>query len=296
MALLPGQSARKLKPIQQGLAHARIGGKPVTYKDWASGGFLRALTGQKKPAAPKPKPKPGAAPVTAVAPTAAPVVRPPPVDPIYEQGLGSRDVLRTNRVADIRSARTQGLIDYGFTETGFDYGRDAAGNPVASGTLAIDPNNPFGKAAELKRRYDTSRRATGQGMGAGGQLYAGAYQNAQDSLNRQQLGAEDTLNKSLAAFLLGNVGKYHGEQTDYANDVNQLGAERMGRIAENPLYDPTIGGAETKQIKTATKKAAAPKLTPKQTAAKQAADAARKRAEQAAREAEARAKARKKKK
>jgi hypothetical protein len=45
-------------------------------------------------------------------------------------------------------------------------------------------------------------------MASSGQLYSGAYQNAQDLVNRNQLGAEDSLQKSLVSFLSGNTAKY----------------------------------------------------------------------------------------
>ena len=104
--------------------------------------------------------------------------------------------------------------------------------------LAYDPNNPFSKATVMKQTYDTNRRSTRQSMGAGGQLYSGAFQNAQDLINRNQLQSEDAQQKALAAFLARNTGQAAEANTGYELAAAQAYADRVARFQSNPLYDP----------------------------------------------------------
>lgn len=150
-----------------------------------------------------------------------------PPDASYLAGMESAARQRDDALAAITQQRTSGLSDYG-------YGPD----------LTFDPNNPFSKAALLKKSYDRNRRASGQGMAAAGQQYAGAFQNQQDLINRGQLQSEDALQKSLIRFLAQNTQRGEQAQTGYTNTANQLAAERVGRFQTNPLYDPTSPAAE----------------------------------------------------
>lgn len=233
MALLPGQrsnlarGARTAGRMQASLQHARVGPgrKPVSYQDWASGGFLRALTGAKPPAAPRPA---GAPATPAVG--APPLYRPAPPDPQLESDINNLAAQRDISLMGLRNARTQGLGAYGFTEN------------EATGALAVDPNNPWGKAAQLKRNYDAERAGRGGSMAARGNLYAGSYQKAQDVVNMNQLGAEDELQKALTAFLGENLASQRQVAQDYQTDLGRAQGESTARIKDNPLYEPTIGG------------------------------------------------------
>ena len=155
-----------------------IGNKPVTVGQWQSGALLNAMVppgpaGANNPAAVTAGdiPTPGKCRSRRTRSTNA------------ERGLaGTR---RTNTLAGLTQQRTSGLTNYGFTEA------------PGTGALAFDPNNPFSRASLLKKNYDISRARTGGQMASGGQLYAGVYQTAQDTLNRGQVGDEDTLQKSL---------------------------------------------------------------------------------------------------
>jgi hypothetical protein len=140
---------------------------------------------------------------------------PLPVDATYDSEMGALGMTRDQGLAAATGERTRGLAEYGFTESAFDPATQTMG------ALAFDPNNPFSKASLLKKSYDTSRRSTGQSMGAGGQLYSGAYQNAQDLVNRDQLGGEDSLQKSLIGFLAGNSGQRTQAQTDFELGAGQ---------------------------------------------------------------------------
>lgn len=210
-----------------------------------------------------PKPRP-LAPVPA-APAAPAGPTPLPVDPAYDAGVGAADATLANTTAGLTGARQRGLSDYGINET-------PTADPY-SPSLAIDPNNPFGKAAVLKANYDIQRRKTGQQMGSGGQLYAGAYQNAQDAVNRGQLGEEDALQKSLIGFLAQNTDAQRQAPVDYQNTLSTLGADRLNRLPTNPLYNP-LASEPAPTSKASTKPAAPPRLTPAQTAAKTAKDKA----------------------
>jgi hypothetical protein len=158
--------------------------------------------------------------------------QPLPVDPIYDDDAAGLLNRRTSDEAGITGARTRGLSEYGFTETNVD-------PATGVGTLAFDPNNPFSRASLLKRNYDISRTGTGNRMASGGQLYAGAYQTAQDSLNRGQLGAEDTLQKSLIGFLSGNSKAFSDAGTDYNLGMSAAEGRRVQRAPDSPLYSPT---------------------------------------------------------
>lgn len=173
----------------------------------------------------------GAAPAAPAAPT--PGQAPLPVDPSYDAEIGGLTTRRDTTLGGLTGARTRGLAEYGFTEGAFDPATQEMG------ALAFDPNNPFAKAALLKKTFDTSRAASGQSMGAGGQLYAGAYQNQQDLIGRNQLQGEDALQKSLAAFLAGNTGQRTQAQTDFELGSGQAFGDRVTRANTNPLYSPT---------------------------------------------------------
>lgn len=187
--------------------------------------------GAPKPVTAPPKPRP-------VPPSPGPAQNPPgfaervpgqfaPPDPVYEQRVQGLRQQRTNTMADLAAGRQQGLAGYGYNEN------------ADTGALAFDPNNPFSKAALLKKTYDQSRRRTGNVMASGGSLYAGAYQSAQDVQNRGQLQDEDALQKSLADFLARNTQAEAGARTRYETNVEDEEAARIARVDTNPLYDPT---------------------------------------------------------
>jgi hypothetical protein len=184
-----------------------------------------------------------AAPVSPVAVPAAPAysVSNLPPDASYEAQVAALARQRDDQIAALTQARTSGLSDYGFTEG-------------PNGALAFDPNNPYSKAALMKHTYDVSRRSTGQTMAAGGQLYSGAFQNAQDLVNRNQAQGEDSLQKSLIGFLARNTQGGVQARTGYETAVGQAYGDRVGRFQTNPLYDPAAspgdapapaGGAST---------------------------------------------------
>lgn len=169
------------------------------------------------------------APATALPNPANPLPLIQPPDATYQADLSSAVTDRDQTLAAVRQGRTGGLLDYGYNE-----------DPT-SGALSFDVNNPFSRAALLKKNFDTDRAKSAQSMGSGGQLYAGAFQNAQDATFRNQLGAEDSLQKSLINMLARNTQAKTQAGTDFETAAGQAYGDRVGRFQNNPLYDPATG-------------------------------------------------------
>ena len=235
---MPRLYVNRVKPNpRQGQKFSVIQKGGQTYHKYGPG---RVFKGGPRPKATPLKPiKPPAAArpaAPAVARPATPGVGPAPMiggppappDPRYENEIAGAARTRDTTIAGVGAARTQGLIDYGYTEG-------------AGGALNFDPNNSFSKAAQLKRNYDASRRSSGNTMAAGGGLYSGAYQSAQDVVNRGELGAQDELQTSLAQFLSGNTADRAAAGTRYQEAAGEAESDRVGRIEDNPLYEPTVG-------------------------------------------------------
>lgn len=149
-----------------------------------------------------------------------------PVDPAWAADRLAAEKTHEAQQAGLTGQRTRSLSDYGYSE-------------AAGGALSFDPNNPFSKAALLKQTYDRSRRSSAQSMGSSGGLYSGAFQNQQDFVNRGQLGAEDTMTKALQGFLAQNTTAREQATNDYWAANARADAARMGRLASNPLYQPS---------------------------------------------------------
>lgn len=225
----PGRPARHTRPYAGGQGLAARTGPPAF-----GTGAQRLTRPAVRPAVPRPAspglvrpavPRPAAPSVGTGAPGG------PPVDPIFDQTFSNLVRQRDTTLAGLSSQRQQGLADYGYTET------------PTTGALAFDPNNPFSKAAQLKRLYDTDRRAAGQRIASTGGLYSGGYQNVQDLANRNQLGAQDTMQKALAGFLARNTSERAAAGTSYKQQLGTADVERLGRIATNPTYSPTAAAA-----------------------------------------------------
>jgi len=155
-----------------------------------------------------------------------------PVDASYDAALASLTRQRDEGIAGIIGERSRTLSDFGFQEG-------------PNGMLTFDPNNPFSRAAVMKHTSDVNRRSTAQTLGSGGQLYSGAFQNAQDLINRNQLQGEDALTKNLQAFLARNTGQRKETLTNYELAAGQAYGDRVGRFQSNPLYDPATGQWKT---------------------------------------------------
>lgn len=164
--------------------------------------------------------KPAAKPAGSAAAPGAASTR--PVDPGFLQEGAAISKAYEQQVAGVTQQRQAGVAEWGLGED-----------------LKFDPNNPLSKAALLKKNYDATRKVTGLGMGAGGGLYSGAYQSGQNAINRAQVGEEDQLQKNFTEFLRQNSADYATAGTDYGAAMGRAESDRMGRINENPLYEPT---------------------------------------------------------
>lgn len=162
-------------------------------------------------------PKPAALRPTPTAPVAPRPVLPP--DGLYEQQVAGLGRQRDTTLAGLATQRQSGLLDYGYTQ-------DAAGH------LAFDPTDPYSQAALLKRHYDQSRASSGINLSARGQLYSGAYQNAQDYANRQELQGSDQLQKQLLAFLARNTQQATEAGNAYETGVGAAGGDRLSRAIQ----------------------------------------------------------------
>jgi hypothetical protein len=184
------------------------------------------------PPPPTARPPVARPPVKPVGLAATPAAQAMPPDATFQADIGAAHQRRTQTEAAVNQNRQAELIGAGFTETNID-------PKLGVGTLAFNPNDPFSKAALLKKNYDASRARTAQQMGSGGGLYTGAYQQAQDIGNRGQVQAESALHDSLFSFLSRNTGAFKQAGSDEELAGIRADSDRMGRIDTNPLYEPS---------------------------------------------------------
>jgi hypothetical protein len=218
-------------------ARAKFTARPssgwLSTKGWGSWAAQR-LPGStvQRPTAAKPgTPGAAAAPAAAGAPAApAYSMSNLPPDAAYDAAMAALAQRRDFDLAALTQARSAGLLEYGFTEG-------------AGGALAFDPNNPFSKAALLKQTFDRSRRGSAQQMGSTGQLYAGAFQNAQDFVNRGELQQSDAMQKALQQFLARNTQSGAEARLNYETGAGQAYGQRVENFRSNPLYEPAASGA-----------------------------------------------------
>jgi hypothetical protein len=207
----------------------RLNRGPTTAQVFGPWGGARPAAGRTvAPANYTPPPLPAAPANTAAVPQYSIANLPP--DASYDSIIASLQKTRDQGIAGLVGERTRTLSDYGFQEG-------------PNGALTFDPNNPFSKASVMKQTYDTNRRSTGQSMGAGGQLYSGAYQNSQDLINRNQLQSEDALTKNIQGFLARNTQDQATTGTSYETAAGQAYGDRVGRFQTNPLYDPATAAS-----------------------------------------------------
>lgn len=109
------------------------------------------------------------------------------------------DATLQDTLGDVTRQQNQALLDYGY---------NASFDPSGSLTgLSVDPNNPFSRAALLKRSYDQAQTGATNSLAAQGQLYSGALQNARNrnTFNFQQ--GSDALQKSLGNLLADLIAR-----------------------------------------------------------------------------------------
>ena len=192
----------------------------------------RAQTQGITPVPGPPKPKPIIAPGIGGALGVGKLPELPP-DPAYDQQVGAIDRGTKNTVAGLTGERDRTLLDYGYN---VQY--DAEGNPLTN-TLTFDPTNVFSRAAQLRKRWMEARSGTQNGMAAQGQMLSGAYGRAQRQNNYGESAQTDAEMKGLLSFLARNGSQVAAAKIAGETAKGEAMGARVGRIPENPLYDPT---------------------------------------------------------
>lgn len=175
------------------------------------------------------KDRPGAPSAPAAQPPAAPLGAQPVQTPTPFYG-------------DLDAADAEGVKDYEFTMGGLqkkedrgrqEFGFDTQGN--------IDPNNPFSRAALLKRSYDQSVKGNTNSYAAQGQLYAGSLQRAQ---NETRFGFEEGL---------------HGLKTGFDDFIDSIA---QGRLQAGRERDRGTSGTAAERVRRATETRPGPSTVP----------------------------------
>lgn len=154
-----------------------------------------------------------------------------PLDPIFQAQLGGAQRTRDDQLAQFTSSRPRLLADYGYQATGYD----SSGAPTG---LAFDPNNPFSRAALMKRSFDQSKAGTTTTLAARGQHLSGAHARAQRSneFNYQQ--GSDSLQKALTNALVDVASGERTANTSYETTAGLARGEALDRAKSNPLTQP----------------------------------------------------------
>jgi len=116
-----------------------------------------------------------------------------------------------------------------------------------------DSSDPYSRAAQLRERLIINRRASGNSMAAAGQLYSGAYQNADNDVQEDYNRTDDATRKEYQAVLADIARRRRdakaalGDALDTAggNTITRLLAERPdpGEAADEVPADVAIVGA-----------------------------------------------------
>lgn len=163
------------------------------------------------------------------------ILSPPPPDTRWDDSIyeGQKNNLLTN----LGNLKT-GLIGQG-TQLGQDYGVDYTGDPIngASGfSIAdnVDVSNPFSRAALLKKAYTQQSTGDGNRLAASGQLYSGAYQNAQNADTSNFTQGQDSLKKDFQSQFGGLLGQYLTAQGQEGSDELTAQGAAISRHANDP--------------------------------------------------------------
>jgi hypothetical protein len=124
-------------------------------------------------------------------------------------------------------------------QTGVDLDQQQSGLRRAYGF--DDASDPFSRMALLRQAYENRARGAGNAMAARGQLYSGAYQNAQD---QTALGFEqdtDATRKAYNEALLLVARKRAGALSDYEQANINAGAAALDRASQIRPEAATLG-------------------------------------------------------
>lgn len=163
-----------------------------------------------------------AAPATGAAASAAAGPTSMPWDAQYNSSVGGADQRYADKMAYLGSQRV--LAQQG-------YGIDVGFNDYA--------NNPYSRAALLRKSYDTAVRGSNTSYAARGQLYAGSLRNAQNANRSGYDQSYDSLNRDYLAAL-GDIDR---EKTSAKEDreraIEEAGWQRLQGAQNEPLEPQT---------------------------------------------------------
>lgn len=147
--------------------------------------------------------------------------KPLPFDAQYDSEIGAAAKTRDTTLAGIGRERTDALATYGYTGT-----FDSQGNLTGR---AFDPNNPFSRAALLKRSYEQGSRGNTNRMAARGQLNSGAFQNLKNATDFNYQQGEDANLRSFNSLIGSLIGRQQQANSTYDTSVVGSGAARLAR-------------------------------------------------------------------
>lgn len=165
---------------------------------------------------------------------APPAIAPPPPTPMPWD---------TN--FETQKANSQARYDN--TMSGLNYQQDQTTKQYGIG----DTTDPFSNMKLLQQAYDQHKQAAGNQMAARGQLYSGAYQNAQNNETTNFNQSSDALTKKYNAAINGiNQQKAQASltqaDTNATADYNRVQTTLANR-PDPSLTDPTAGTTATTQ-------------------------------------------------
>lgn len=187
----------------------------------AAHGFQMGLAGN-TPANPGPLTGNIGGNVGAGLPGGAPAAPHMPWDAQYELAAGGAEKAYGNTHAYLQSKKLMTQQDYGIAPGFNDYA-----------------NNPFSRAALLRKSYDTSVRGSTNSYAAGGHLYGGSLRNAQTANRGQYDQGYNDLNKGYLGDL-GNIDQEDAQALeDRNNKINEAGWQRLQTAQSQPLEPET---------------------------------------------------------
>lgn len=153
-----------------------------------------------------------------------------PVDPSYDATVGGLTRTRDDTLAGLTGEKTAALSNFGYNAQ-----FDDKGNVTG---LTFDPNNPFSRAALLRKNYQQAKTGTTNSLASRGQLYSGAMTNAQNANDSGFQQNDNALQTSLGQVLSGILGRQRTANTDYETGAGVAYGDRISRAQSSPLYNP----------------------------------------------------------
>lgn len=167
----------------------------------------------------KPVPKPAASPGAPPSSTAPkpPTAQKPEFDKPYYDRLARADERYTGDITQLEGDEAHVKYDFGID----------------------DPTNPFSRVAGLKKAFLQRAKGTTNSLAAGGQLYSGTHQRAQEGVRLDEAEANQRLNddyrRTLDGIAAARLKLQHGKEDEYTNAFEDF----LGRApeADVPLED-----------------------------------------------------------